>query len=1210
MNNRRKYIMKKISALFLLCAVVSGLLSCLHEPYESVSDIPDIFQTFRDIPDITAEEIAAVEALLEEYDFFVYGMVASAEAFTKDNGETGGFAELFCGWLTEFFGISFRPEIFIYEELFSELESHEIDFAGIITFAEPQLENCYITEPITNTLESGDVYPLVFNPLLMATANRELEPVISAVTKALRGGAGVYLNYLHNRGIDEYNKFKFIISLDEEEKAYLQNTVSVPLAVQYFNYPIVFYNQYEKKWDGITFDLIREIEKITGLVFEAVNDEHTEMADLMAMLYEGRAHMISDLILTEEREPYFIWGDYKFMSDQFALLSKIDFANVELHEIPYMHVALIKNTAHAEMFRAWFPDNSNTTEYENADDAFLALEKGEVDMVMAAKTKLLYYSNYYEFSGYKANYLFNHFYMSAFAFNNDYPVLRSVIDKALLVIDTDRYVNQWTTRTYDYRARILLAQRPWLMGAVFLSVAVIILILLIFYFVSVNRKTRQQSMEKAFEAEIAEKNNEAKTKFLATISHEIRTPMNAIIGMTELALRTGEPEIKNDYISTVKQSGENLLSIINDVLDFSKIDKGRLEIIPSYYSVPSFINDLVNMIKIRVLDSRVRFAVNTDSSIPKTLFGDETRIRQVALNLLSNAVKYTKKGFVSFRLYYDNIDENTINLIIEVTDSGIGIKQEDMDRLFTDYTQFDLEKNKGIEGIGLGLSITNSIIKAMNGTISVKSIYGKGSTFTVTVPQNYYTRDALAAVENPQDKSVLLFERRDVYADSILSAVSNLGISCTLAASDSELYEKLLGQMFDFLFISFMLYKKNEEVILKLGNNIKIVVLTEFGETVPEKDINILAMPAYSITIADILNGYSKKFKYIEINDHSIGFTAPEAKVLVVDDINTNLKVAKGLLMPYNIQIDLCKSGAEAIEVLQSQKYDLIFMDHKMPEMDGFEVVRRIREMGDSDPYFKDLPIAALTAEAIFGIKEKFLESGFNDFLSKPIDTVKLNSILEKWIPKEKQTEFVLQNKEDIAKIIEIDGVDVKRGIKLSGGKFNLYSDALAAFCTDAFEKAGEIKACFEKGDIFMYTIYVHGIKGAAAIIGAAELSESAKALETAGNNRDLVYIETHTEKFLQDLEIIIGNINNWLKISDVEESVIDIELLRYKLGGLKLALELFEAGAMHRLSDNLLELTQGSEVGVAVNKISDSILTGEYSEASALIEILMRHYS
>jgi len=413
-------------------------------------------------------------------------------------------------------------------------------------------------------------------------------------------------------------------------------------------------------------------------------------------------------------------------------------------------------------------------------------------------------------------------------------------------------------------------------SAVFIvMLAVMALIIIIFnVFIAIFLKSLRKTMDSL------EATSRYKSEFLARMSHEIRTPMNAILGMSELALREQELEHTREHVATIKKSGANLLSIINDILDFSKIESGKLEIIPMDYLFSSLIDDITNIIKIKILEAQLEFRIDIDSRIPKALFGDGARIRQVILNILNNAVKYTPAGFVSFTVKGTVVDADNMILTIEVTDSGRGIKEEDIGILFKDFVQLDLAKNRGIEGTGLGLAITQNLVRAMGGDISVRSEYGKGSTFTVTLPQGVSHKESIG------------FE----------SAVSV--------------------------------------------------------------------------------------------------FKAPNAKVLVVDDVSINRTVAKGLLALYDIQVHTCESGEEAVEAVRAEEYDIVFMDHMMPGMDGIETTAVIRNL--EGERFRKLPIVALTANAITGVEEMFLEKGLNDYLSKPINSQKLNNILVKWIPAEK----------------------------------------------------------------------------------------------------------------------------------------------------------------------------------------------------------------
>ncbi|MCL1918054.1 MAG: ATP-binding protein [Peptococcaceae bacterium] len=641
----------------------------------------------------------------------------------------------------------------------------------------------------------------------------------------------------------------------------------------------------------------------------------------------------------------------------------------------------------------------------------------------------------------------------------------------------------------------------------------------------------EQLAQKEAEAKSA---NQAKSAFLAHMSHEIRTPMNAIIGMTELALREEMSKAAYEHVLTIKHAGANLLSIINDILDFSKIESGKLEIVPVNYMFSSLINDVISIIRMRVLDSQVRFVVNIDCGLPDELFGDETRIRQILLNVLSNAVKYTQKGVVYLTIEGELAEENTVKLKIAVMDTGKGIKEEDMGKLFGDFVQVDLVRNRGIEGTGLGLAITGRLIQAMDGEIGVSSEYGTGSTFTILLPQKYTSGKKLASVKNAEEKSVLVFERRNIYIVSIRRTLENLGVSCTFVSSDAEFSVKLLAKKYPFVFISSTLYEQNRDIVSDLGSDTKIVLLTDFGEAGVDKNLSTLAMPVYSLSVANILNNVADSFNYRTHEEQGTRFVAPEARILIVDDIKTNLKIAEGLLQPYKVQVDLCTSGMAAINAAESTVYDLVFMDHMMPDIDGVEAARRIRALESNTSYYKDLPIVALTANAISGAEDMLIKNEFNDYLTKPIDMVKLNMVLEKWIPREKKKPSGDKNRTEAVSLGqgEIEGININEGIAMTGGSMDTYLQTLAIFYADGLEKMEEIRTSLKEINLPLYTTYVHALISASASIGAKEVSEAAKALETAAKRQDFAYIRAHNNQFLEDLKKLLEGIDQKLSIS------------------------------------------------------------------------------
>jgi len=632
-------------------------------------------------------------------------------------------------------------------------------------------------------------------------------------------------------------------------------------------------------------------------------------------------------------------------------------------------------------------------------------------------------------------------------------LLNGVSPGSIQIVYNSEFLNQWQ---FDHEAarRFNIDTRSLPAGHVVINrtlavwesnpqeftmmIAIAVLLLLIICGLVVFSRILRKKRAEAETASIA------KSAFLSNMSHEIRTPMNAITGMAELSLREDIPPTIREYVLGIKQAGNNLLEIINDILDFSKIESGNMDLFIDDYTLSSLINDVIHNIKARAHESRLRFVVNIDNNIPNTLEGDAKRIRQIILNLMSNAVKYTEKGFVSLVVNGRMTAEDSYMLNIEVSDSGKGIAPNNIDMLFDKFARFDNETNKNVEGTGLGLAITKSIIDAMGGTIDVSSTLGVGSTFTVKLPQRIKDHKKLAVVNDLEKMNVLVFERREVSKNSIIQTMEGLGVRYTLVETASDFSEELATNNYTCVFVAAALFDRVKHIREEVRTTAKFVLVAEFGEVVEERNISILMTPIFSLPVADFLNNVSNFTADDEPNRESGNWVAPEARILSVDDINTNLSVLEGLLKPYKVLVVSCKSGMEALEAVKAAPYDLVFMDHMMPGMDGMETTQRIRALGSDYPHMEKMPIVALSANALLGMKEKFLQNGFNDFLSKPIDIIKLDSILAKWLPKEKQKDLacnavsvapvVEQHKRTDKAASETEGVNIKRGMAISGG--------------------------------------------------------------------------------------------------------------------------------------------------------------------------------
>ena len=559
--------------------------------------------------------------------------------------------------------------------------------------------------------------------------------------------------------------------------------------------------------------------------------------------------------------------------------------------------------------------------------------------------------------------------------------------------------------------------------------------------------------------EKAENADKAKSNFLANMSHEIRTPMNAINGMAEFILRDSADEEAKKNAAMIKSATKSLIAIINDILDFSKIESGKMEIINETYSLSSLINDVSTMIRIRLEDKKVSLKTEVDPNLPDTLYGDEGRIKQILINLLNNAVKFTNQGEITFSMGFAEMPDDRIRLLVSVADTGIGIKEEELEKIFDSFTQADTKRNRSIEGTGLGLAISRKLVAMMGGELRVSSEYGKGSVFSFDI------------VNEVKDRR-------------------------------------------------------------PIGN-------------------------------------LSESMKNIRLDAYETMFYAPKAKILVVDDNKLNLKVAQGILKPYGIRPDCVESGAEALVAVQDKEYDLIFMDHMMPVMDGVETMQKIRKMEGG----ADLRIVALTANALSGVEARYTEAGFDGFLAKPIEPREMEALLHKMLPEEyiqKQETDISEDAsveapgddeeimeflpEDDSEILEFPleeetenkeasnreeilpdrlkelGLNVAAGLHYAMDQKAFYLEMVQDYVTEWENKAKELEAAFAKEDWKAYEIVIHSVKSTSKMIGADELSAGARELELAAIDGNGAYIVEKHRQYMAGCEKLVREMDRKLK--------------------------------------------------------------------------------
>ncbi|MCL2144798.1 MAG: transporter substrate-binding domain-containing protein [Endomicrobia bacterium] len=886
-----------------------------------------------------------------------------------------------------------------YTEAAEWLQSGKVDAFFDESSAEAAFENY-------DFIRSADYFPLILSPVSLSTADEELKPIITATDKFLKSGGILYLTELYNAGYYDYRKNAVQKKFTREERDFIKNNGKVTIAMESGNYPICFYNKVDKEFQGIAVDVLKEIADLTGLIFETVNENGTQWPELLGMLEDGRAEMISELVYFEDREDKFLFSDTTYSSDYLALLSTIGKKDININEMLYSKIAMVKDSIYSKIFLGWFHHIDNICQYDTYDKAFIALERGEADFYISSKNQLLNETNYNERSSFKANIVFDYNIDSHFGYNKNSKELRSIVDKALQHTNHYDLSDRWKNKVFDYSTKIIKNQQKYtfiILLTVLAVLAVFIVLLvknrhlsrnleslvhartnqlevktsllssiltsipdLIFYkntdgvytgcnpsfekFTGLTEneligktdkdvfKNYQKAAQTFLEAEkriIRSRKNEitediftmsggektiyetikapiiihdkpagiigisrniterkaaeesaqiaarAKGEFLARMSHEIRTPLNAIIGMSNIA--KNNIDNKEKALNSINESlsaSHHLLDILNNILDMSKIESGKLEIVKSPFNLLKTFTEISNIIKQRSNERNIRFIMNAGKSYDIFVIGDKLRLTQVLINLLGNSVKFTNPyGEIFFNV--EPVDENeaeiTVNFIVK--DNGIGMNDKQISKLFAAFEQTDNTIASRFGGTGLGLAISQNLVCMMGSKITVTSIPGKGTTFMFTIT-----------------------------------------------------------------------FEKDYESIPNVASENK-------------KEIN-----------------FSGKC------------------ILIAEDVEINRIILKELLSYTGVKIEEAVNGEDAVNKFAASReeyYDFIFMDIQMPVLDGYEAAGKIRGLSRKDA--KTVPIIAMTANAYKEDVDHAIKSGMNGHLSKPVDIDAIIKILTKY---------------------------------------------------------------------------------------------------------------------------------------------------------------------------------------------------------------------
>ncbi|GHV95283.1 hypothetical protein AGMMS50293_16030 [Spirochaetia bacterium] len=973
-RRRRKAPAAFTRPITLLAAILVLLVSCAAGKQDAAPVHAIEYNHYTLVPGITAEEIAAIEELAKSTSFFTYGMRQSTECFRNEENITSGFAALVCDWLTDFFGIKFRPVIYNWDFLRKGIEDLSISFTSEVSansggllymtdpiaerkiqfismegsdrlaimehrrelrygflegtntedLVSPYIRQAYIAEPIVNYIDAyqklilkeidaffmdetmegifalydnliiEDFQPLTYYQVSLGTQDPRLAPIVSVVEKYLQTAGSYRFAQMYDTGLETYQKYNLYTRLTFNERHYVEEhrDLPIPVVMETDNYPVSFYNEREEEWEGIAIDTLRKVERLSGLTFTCINSKEDELDTIIPLFESGAAAMTMELIRSAEREQKYLIADQPFQVDYYAFISESRQVDVTLSDIPYKKIGLIKGTAYQEIFYELFPNHRNTVEFNDRFEAIKALDKGQIDLLMGTRNLLLSITNYMETTGYKANLVLLRPYEAAFGFNRDQALLWSIVSKAQTLIDTNRIVDSWTRRVFDYSGALARAQKPFLLGASIILGSILVLVIVLFQRNrqmaaglerTVEQRThelRERSNELEVQTQAAKVASQAKGEFLARMSHEIRTPLNAIIGMTQIAQRADTIGKKDDSLDEISSASKHLLGILNDVLDMSKIESGKFAIVNEAFALDSAMDEVAQIIHLRCEEKHIAF--NHNFSLPGApwVMGDKLRLKQVLINLLGNAVKFTPDdGRIDFLVQCENAD-GKYRVHFVVRDTGIGMKSEQMKNLFNAFEQADSSISVRFGGTGLGLAISQNLVKLMGSQINVESEYGKGTGFDFTL--------------------------------------------------DMDMAETA-----------------------KAGSD---------ASPMAERDLD-------------------------------------GKRILLAEDIDINRMILKELLSETHVLIDEAVDGRDALEKFSASPesyYNLVFMDVQMPNMDGHAACRAIRSLDRKDA--ATVPIIAMTANAYKEDIDRAIEAGMNGHLAKPIDIGEVIKALNRWI--------------------------------------------------------------------------------------------------------------------------------------------------------------------------------------------------------------------
>ena len=722
----------------------------------------------------------------------------------------------------------------------------------------------------------------------------------------------------------------------------------------------------------------------------------------------------------------------------------------------------------------------------------------------------------------------------------------------------------------------------------------------------------------------------AKDDFMANISHEIRTPLNSIIGIGNELLDAKVDDVTKEQLYDITVAGKNLMSLVSDILDFSELEADTIELKFEPYNITSVINDVVNMASAWNKEKNLELIVDCEANLPNSLLGDSHKIYRVILHLMNNAVKFTERGGVILFIG-GRKEQYGMNLMIRVQDTRIGMRSEDVEALKNTYNQVDSRRDRKYGGIGLGLAISRKLVAKMGGHMHIESVPQVGTTITVIIPQKSLTDVPIVSVKDPEEKKAAFYvnvdryqygQIREGYLECIQRMSQQLQVKAVKCSTMQELKHSMETEQFGFVFTADEEYLENKEYFDRLSEQLQVVLMVnrDFDLKMVGRKIQLIYRPLHVFSVATVLNGERLQQDIYEERWHKDRFQVENAHILVVDDSAMNLKVAASMLRHYGVEIETALSGKEAIEKVSRKNYDLIFMDHMMPEMDGVECMQRLHEL----PVVREChtPIVALTANAIGGAREMLMDEGFDDFVAKPIEKSAMERVLRKFLDK-----FVVEISADGEELraelpddgisteqkeqenVWVKGIDREKGLSYFDHNEADYMDIIHCFIEQYGEQKTKLERFYEEKDWENYKISVHSLKGQSLTIGAESLSEKAKHLQEAAQKKDEAYIAANHGPFMEEYQEIMDGLEERTGFSG-----------SWKQGGkpgqenqpesaenwseLAAALDQFDQGSANELIDKMEETVSGEEKE-ALKKMKDAIELFDFLTATEILQSL-----